>query len=121
MAKTIMVIDDSSSMRQIVGMALKGAGYDVVDACDGRDALGKLPAQKVHLIICDLNMPNMDGLSFVRQVKQSADHRFTPVIMLTTEAEESKKKEGQAAGARAWIVKPFQPATMVAAVQKLCA
>ncbi|MDC6380589.1 response regulator [Pseudomonas sp. 15A4] len=119
MAKNVLVVDDSSSVRQVVGIALKSAGYDVIEACDGKDALGKLTGQKVHLIISDVNMPNMDGITFVKEVKKLASYRFTPIIMLTTESQESKKAEGQAAGAKAWVVKPFQPAQMLAAVSKL--
>lgn len=119
MAKTIMIVDDSATLRQVVGIALKGAGYDVLEACDGKDALGKLDGRKIHLIICDVNMPNMDGISFVKQMKTMANYKFTPVIMLTTEAGEAKKQEGQAAGARAWVVKPFQPPQMLDAVSKL--
>ena len=119
MAKTILIVDDSASLRQVVSIALKGAGYEVIEACDGKDALGKLTGQKVHLIISDVNMPNMDGISFVKAVKQQPAYKFTPVIMLTTESGESKKLEGQAAGAKAWVVKPFQPAQMLNAVSKL--
>ncbi|MEX6664677.1 response regulator [Pseudomonas sp. W2-17] len=119
MAKNVLVVDDSSSVRQVVGIALKSAGYDVIEACDGKDALRKLTGQKVHLIISDVNMPNMDGITFVKEVKKLASYKFTPIIMLTTESQESKKAEGQAAGAKAWVVKPFQPAQMLAAVSKL--
>jgi two-component system chemotaxis response regulator CheY len=121
MAKTILIVDDSTSLRQVVGITLKGAGYDVIEACDGKDALSKLQGQKIHLIISDVNMPNMDGLTFIKAAKQMPAYKFTPVIMLTTEAGESKKQEGQAAGAKAWVVKPFQPAQMLAAVGKLVA
>ncbi len=120
MAKTVMIVDDSASMRQVVGIALKGAGYAVLEGRDGRDALTKLTGQKVNLIISDVNMPNMDGISFVKAVKLLPAYRFTPIIMLTTESDESKKREGQAAGARAWVVKPFQPEHLLMAVQKLC-
>ena len=119
MAKTILIVDDSASLRQVVSIALKGAGYDVIEGCDGRDALGKLKGQKVHLIISDVNMPNMDGITFVTEAKKLPAYKFTPVIMLTTEAGEAKKMAGQAAGAKAWVVKPFQPAQMLAAVAKL--
>ncbi|WP_296178514.1 response regulator [Pseudomonas sp. UBA1879] len=119
MAKTVLVVDDSASIRQVVGLTLKGAGYDVIEGSDGRDALSKLTGQKVHLIISDVNMPNMDGITFVKEVKKLAAYKFTPIIMLTTESQESRKQEGQAAGARAWVVKPFQPAQMMAAVAKL--
>ncbi|MBU2760042.1 response regulator [Acidithiobacillus sulfurivorans] len=120
MAKTVLVVDDSASLRQVVGIALKGAGYNVIEACDGVDGLAKLAAtDKVHLIISDVNMPNMDGIQFVKTLKQKPEYKFTPVIMLTTEAEEEKKREGQAAGAKAWVIKPFQPQQMLAAVSKL--
>ncbi len=119
MAKTILVVDDSASVRQVVSIALKGAGYDVIEASDGKDGLSKLNGQKIHLIISDVNMPNMDGITFVKELKQLSAYKFTPVIMLTTESQESKKQEGQLAGAKAWVVKPFQPAQMLAAVSKL--
>jgi two-component system chemotaxis response regulator CheY len=119
MAKTIMVVDDSASLRQVVSIALKGAGYDILEASDGKDALSKLTGQKVHLIVSDVNMPNMDGISMVREIKQMPAYKFTPVIMLTTESQESKKTEGKAAGVKAWMVKPFKPDQMLAAVAKL--
>ena len=100
-------------------MALKGGGYEVIEACDGKDALAKLSGQKIHLVISDVNMPNMDGITFVRELKKIAAYKFMPVIMLTTEAGEAKKKEGQAAGVRAWVVKPFQPPQLLLAVSKL--
>jgi len=119
MAKTILIVDDSASVRQVVTIALKGAGYDVIEGVDGKDALSKLKGQKVHLIISDVNMPNMDGITFVKEVKKLDAYKFTPIIMLTTESQEGKKQEGQAAGAKAWVVKPFQPAQMLSAVSKL--
>ncbi|NHZ91493.1 response regulator [Massilia sp. CCM 8733] len=119
MAKTIMIVDDSSSVRQVIGITLRGAGYEVIEGCDGKDALTRLDGRKVHLIISDVNMPNMDGISFVKQVKLLPNYRFTPVIMLTTESAEEKKREGQAAGAKAWVVKPFKPDVLLGAVQKL--
>ncbi len=119
MAKTILIVDDSASLRQVVAIALRGGGYDVIEAFDGVDGLSKLNGQKIHLIISDLNMPNMDGITFVKAVKQNAAYKFTPIIMLTTESQEGKKMEGQAAGAKAWVVKPFKPEQMLAAVSKL--
>lgn len=119
MAKTVMIVDDSASLRQVVNIALKGAGYDVVEACDGRDALTKLDGRKIHLVISDVNMPNLDGIGFVKQLKANPAYKFTPVIMLTTEAGAGKKQEGQQAGAKAWVVKPFQPQQMLDAVSKL--
>jgi two-component system chemotaxis response regulator CheY len=119
MAKTIMVVDDSLSIRQVVGIALKQAGYDVIEGVDGKDALAKLTGQKVNLIISDVNMPNMDGITFVRELKTRPAYKFTPVLMLTTESQEDKKEQGKAAGAKAWMVKPFKPEALLAAVQKL--
>ena len=119
MGKTILVVDDSTSVRQVVGIALRGAGYEVIEGVDGKDGLSKLDGRKVHLIISDVNMPRMDGITFVKEAKKLPPYKFTPIIILTTESEEKKKLEGQAAGAKAWVVKPFQPAQMLAAVSKL--
>ncbi len=119
MPKTVMVVDDSASIRQVVTIVLKSGGYDVVEACDGVDAINKLGRQKVNLVVCDVNMPNMDGLTFLKSLKGSVAHKFTPVIMLTTESQESKKQEGRLAGAKAWMVKPFKPEQMLEAVSKL--
>lgn len=119
MQKTILVVDDSASVRQVVNIALTGAGYQVVEASDGKDALVKLDKHRVNLIISDVNMPNMDGITMLKEVKKRPDTKFTPVIMLTTESEQSKKEQGRAAGAKAWVVKPFQPQQMLAAVSKL--
>ena len=119
MAKTIMIVDDSASLRQVVGIALRSAGYDVLEGCDGADALKKLTGQKVHMIISDVNMPNMDGITFVSEAKKLPAYKFTPIIMLTTESQEEKKRQAQAAGAKAWVTKPFQPEQMLSAVAKL--
>lgn len=122
MSKKILIVDDSASIRQVVGLTLRDAGYEVMEAVDGQDALTKLDGQKINLVICDVNMPNLDGLSFVKKVKEDeaySNYRFTPIIMLTTESEESKKLQGQMAGAKAWIVKPFLPDKLLSAVQKL--
>jgi two-component system chemotaxis response regulator CheY len=120
MAKTILIVDDSSSLRTVVKIALVRAGYDVIEAGDGLEGLARLEAaSKVHLIVSDVNMPNMDGIAFVTQVKQHPRHKFTPVIMLTTEGQDEKKMQGKAAGAKAWIVKPFNPPQLLDAVSKL--
>lgn len=122
MAKTILIVDDSASLRRVVEIALTGAGYEVIDASDGKDALNKLAklgGKKVHLIISDVNMPNMNGIEFVTHVKKDPAYKFTPVIMLTTEGQDAVKDAGRAAGAKAWIVKPFNPTQMLNAVQKL--
>lgn len=121
MSKTILIVDDSSSVRSVVGIALRGAGYDVIEACDGVDALSKMTGQKIHLVISDVNMPNMDGITYVKELKRLPSYKFTPVCMLTTEAEPAKMQEGKAAGAKAWIVKPFQPPKLLDAVSKLVA
>lgn len=120
MSKTILVVDDSGSFRTVVKLALQKAGYSVVEAVDGQDAVDKLSSSRPNLIVCDVNMPRMDGLSFARHVKASPSHKFTPMIMLTTESQDEKKAEGRAAGVRAWITKPFQPSQLVDAVNRLC-
>lgn len=119
MNKTILVVDDSASVRTVVGTALKGAGYNVIEAGDGKEALAKLNGEKIHLIVSDVNMPQMDGITLVKEVKKLPNYKFTPSCMLTTESEQSKMAEGKAAGAKAWIVKPFQPPKLLDAVSKL--
>ncbi|SEK22295.1 response regulator [Ectothiorhodospira marina] len=119
MGKSVLIVDDSASVRQVVGMTLRGAGYTVLEASDGRDALGKLGDSRVNLVISDVNMPGMDGISFLKEMKARPANKFTPVIMLTTESGDSRKQAGKEAGARAWIVKPFQPAQLLEAVSKL--
>jgi two-component system, chemotaxis family, chemotaxis protein CheY len=118
-AKTVMIVDDSPCLRQVVSFALKEAGFNVIEGCDGKDALSKLGGQKVHLIISDVNMPIMDGISFLKAVRRIPAYKFTPVLMLTTEAAEDKKQQGRAAGAKAWLYKPIQPEQMIAVVKKL--
>jgi two-component system, chemotaxis family, chemotaxis protein CheY len=119
MAKTIMIVDDSASMRQVVSIALRDAGYDLIEAADGKDALSKLDGTKIHLIVSDINMPNMDGISFVKEVKQHPKYKFTPIIMLTTEVNQAKKEAAKEAGAKAWVNKPFQTKTLLDAISKL--
>ena len=120
MAKTILIVDDSASLRTVVKMALQRAGYDVVEAGDGVQGLAALESTaKVNLIVSDVNMPNMDGITFVTKVKQHPRHKFVPVVMLTTEGQDAKKDQGRAAGAKAWIVKPFNPPQLLDAVSKL--
>jgi len=119
MSKTILIVDDSTSLRQVVGIALKGAGYEVIEAGDGVEGLAKLDGRKIHLIISDVNMPNMDGITMVTEVKKNASYKFTPIIMLTTESQDEMKQKGKAAGVKAWVVKPFKPEQMLDAVSKL--
>ncbi|MBI3608239.1 MAG: response regulator [Nitrospirae bacterium] len=120
MGKTVLVVDDSVSMRQMVGFTLTNAGYTVVEAVDGQDAVSKLTGgAKPNLVITDLNMPVMDGISFIKHVRAMPDFKFTPILMLTTESADNKKKDGQAAGATGWIVKPFNPEQMLNVVKKV--
>ena len=119
MAKKILIVDDSESVRMIARVALREQGYEVVEAGNGVEALKQLDAERVNLVISDVNMPEMDGITLLKQIKASAKHKFMPIIMLTTEAGQDKKDEGRAAGAKAWITKPFQPNVLIAAVSKL--
>ena len=119
MAKKILIVDDSGSVRSVLQIGLTAAGYDVVTAIDGEDALSKLDGQRIHLIISDVNMPRMDGISMIKEVKKLPAYKFTPICMLTTEAGREKMQEGKAAGAKAWIVKPFLPSELLDAVSKL--
>ncbi len=119
MAKSILTADDSISIRQLLRYVLEGAGYGVVDAVDGKDALAKLAVSPVHLIITDLHMPNLDGLELIKAVRASPAHRFTPCLMVTTETHDDKRQAGRAAGATGWIVKPFVPDQLLAIVKKL--
>lgn len=120
MTKTILIVDDSASLRTVVKLTLVRAGFEVLEAGDGVEGLAQLDqAAKVHLIVTDVNMPNMDGITFLKKVKQHPRHKFAPVVMLTTEGQEVIKEQGRAAGAKAWIVKPFNPPQLLAAVSKL--
>jgi len=115
----ILAVDDSASMRQIVSLALKGAGYEVVMASDGDEALAFARREAVDLVITDVNMPNMDGISLVRELRRLANYRLTPLLMLTTESSPEKKQEGKLAGATGWVVKPFNPERLLATVAKV--
>ncbi len=121
MAKTIMTADDSASVRQMVSFTLKQNGYDVVEAVDGQDALQKLGSCRVDMLITDLNMPNLDGIGLIKGARGIPACRFIPIIMLTTESQDSKKQEGKQAGATGWIVKPFKPEQLIAVVKKVLA
>jgi two-component system chemotaxis response regulator CheY len=119
MPHVIMTVDDSASVRQMVSFTLNQAGYQVVEAVDGVDALEKLSETPVSLMLVDLNMPNMDGIELIKQVRNLSQYRFTPIVMLTTESQASKKQEGKAAGATGWIVKPFKPVQLLAVIKKV--
>jgi two-component system, chemotaxis family, chemotaxis protein CheY len=119
MAKTIMVVDDSASIRQMVNFTIKNAGYEVIEAVDGRDALNKISGNQVHMVVTDLNMPNLDGIGLIKGVRANPSHKFIPIILLTTESQESKKTEGKQAGATGWIVKPFKPEQLIGVIKKV--
>lgn len=120
MAKTIMVVDDSSTMRQMVNFTLTSAGYRVVEAIDGADALAKSGVQPIDVFLTDLNMPNLNGIELTRRLRSLPNYRFTPVVLLTTESQQEKKVEGKAAGASGWIVKPFQVDQLLSVVKRVC-
>ncbi len=115
----ILAVDDSASMRQMVTFTLKGAGYDVVEAVDGRDALTKARSKQADVVLTDLNMPNMDGLELIRELRKLPQYKFTPMLLLTTESGGDKKTEGKAAGATGWLVKPFNPDQLLATLKKV--
>ncbi|RDH90348.1 MAG: response regulator [endosymbiont of Seepiophila jonesi] len=106
---SILAVDDSASMRQMVSFTLKGAGFDVVEAVDGVDALSKAKGQSFNIVITDVNMPNMDGISLIKELRGLPAFKFTPLLMLTTESGNDKKQQGKMAGATGWVVKPFNP------------
>jgi len=118
MAK-ILAVDDSASMRQMVSFTLKGAGHDVTEAVDGVDALSKAKGGKFDLVISDVNMPNMDGITLIKELRTLPAFKFTPMLMLTTESTGEKKQQGKAAGATGWIVKPFNPDQLLATIGKV--
>ncbi|EGV52827.1 response regulator [Candidatus Endoriftia persephonae] len=116
---SILAVDDSASMRQMVSFTLKGGGYQVIEAVDGVDALSKAKGQSVNLVITDVNMPNMDGIALIKELRALPAYKFTPILMLTTESSGDKKQLGKSAGATGWIVKPFNPDQLLATVKKV--
>ncbi len=116
---TILAVDDSASMRQMVTFTLKGAGHEVIEAVDGVDALQKAKEQKSDLVLVDVNMPNMDGITLIRELRKLPDYKFTPMLVLTTESAADKKSAGKDAGATGWLVKPFDPDKLLATVSKV--
>jgi two-component system, chemotaxis family, chemotaxis protein CheY len=119
MSKAALVVDDSSTMRQMVAFTLRRAGFEITEASDGKMALAELDKQFFHLIITDLNMPELDGVGLIRAARKHNNYRYTPILMLTTESQENKRQEGRQAGATAWVVKPFDPNKLLAAIAKL--
>ena len=120
MSKKALTVDDSKTMREMIAFTLKKEGFEVIEAEDGNDALSKVSGP-LDVIITDLNMPNMDGLTLIRELRKKSEYRSVPILMLTTESDGSKKNEGKAAGATGWIVKPFNPDKLVQVVNKVCA
>ena len=116
---TILAVDDSASMRQMVAFTLKGAGYNVVEAVDGLDALTKAKSQSFDCVVTDVNMPNKDGIELIRDLRALPNYKFTPMLMLTTEAGADKKQQGKDAGATGWIVKPFNPDQLLKTIKKV--
>jgi two-component system chemotaxis response regulator CheY len=119
MAKSVLNVDDSATVRKMVSMSLTAAGFDVTEAVDGQDGLNKAKAKTFDIVLTDQNMPHMDGLTMVKSMRALPQYKSTPIIMLTTESDESKKAEGRAAGVNAWLVKPFDPQVLVNALKKL--
>jgi len=119
MAKTILAVDDSSSLRQMVAFSLKAAGYQVVEAVDGQDGLDKAKQQTVDLVLTDQNMPKMDGLSLIKALRGLPAYQKVPILMLTTESSDEMKSKGRAAGANGWLVKPFDPQRLIEVVKKV--
>lgn len=120
MPKLALTVDDSKTMRDMVSFTLKGAGFDIIEAGDGVEALSVVQGKSPDVVITDLNMPNMDGLELIRQLRANPAYKFIPILMLTTEADDSKKSAGKEAGATGWIVKPFNPEKLVQVVNKVC-
>lgn len=116
---TILAVDDSASMRQMVTFTLKGAGFEVIEAVDGVEALGKAKGVNVDLVLTDVNMPNMDGITLVKELRTLPNFKFTPMLMLTTESAGDKKAAGKAAGATGWIVKPFNPDQLLNTIKRV--
>lgn len=119
MPKKALTVDDSKTMREMVAFTLQGAGYDVIEAEDGQHALSVLNGAAVDVIVTDLNMPNMNGIELIKSLRANPTYKYTPILMLTTEADDSKKTEGKSAGATGWIVKPFNPEKLVKVVEKV--
>ena len=119
MAKTALVVDDSTSMRQMVSFTLKESGFEVIQAGNGQEALTNVAGNSVNLVVTDLNMPVMDGMTLIRELRTKPEFKFTPILMLTTESQDTKKQEGREAGATGWIVKPFNPVQLMQVVGKV--
>jgi len=116
---TIMTVDDTATMRQMISFTLHSVGHEVVEASDGNEALAIAKDKKFDLVIADVNMPNMDGISLVKMLRAMPNYKFTPILILTTESQDTKRQEGKGAGATGWIVKPFNPEQLISVVSKV--
>ncbi len=119
MAKTILAVDDSTSIRQMVSFTLKSSGYEVIEAIDGMDGLEKAKTKTFNLVLTDQNMPRMDGLTLIKNLRNLPQYKTTPILMLTTESSDAMKSQGRAAGATGWLVKPFDPQKLIEVVKKV--
>lgn len=120
MIKRVMIVDDSATVRQVLQMTLAQAGYEIIEAVDGEDALKLFPESNIDMLVTDLNMPNVDGIDLIKQVRKNKGNRFMPIVMLTTESQPERKKQGKEAGASGWITKPFKPEQLLSIVQMVC-
>ena len=116
---TILTVDDTASMRQMISFTLNSVGHEVIQASDGKEALKLLQGKKIDLVIADINMPNMDGITLVKSLREQAEYKFIPILVLTTESQEAKRQQGKVAGATGWIVKPFNPEQLLTIVNKV--
>lgn len=119
MSQIVLIVDDSASIRQMLSFTLKDAGYQVIEAVDGKDALSKINGLNINLVITDLNMPNIDGIELIKQIRNISIYKFIPILMLTTESQNDKKLAGKAAGSTGWIVKPFKPEQLLTVIKKV--
>jgi len=118
MGKTILVVDDAGVMRQMNTLTLKKEGFEVIEAVDGKDALSKIDGKQIDLVVTDINMPEMDGIELIRHIRSNTEHRYVPIIVLSTISQEAKVKEGKAVGASGWIFKPYKPHELMNAIRK---
>lgn len=116
---TIMTVDDTATMRQMVSFTLHSVGHEVIQACDGQEALALAKGRKLDMVIADVNMPKMDGITLVKSLRSLPEYKFIPILLLTTESQDEKRQEGKSAGATGWIVKPFNPEQLLSVVKKV--
>ena len=118
MGRTVLVVDDAGVMRQMNSLTLKKEGFEVIEAINGKDALSKMAGKKIDIVVTDINMPEMDGIELIKQIRTDSVHRFVPIIVLSTISQEAKVKEGKEAGASGWLFKPYKPNQLIDAIRK---